>query len=63
MNVIILLIIFSLLVAVIFLVAFIWAVRTGQYDDTHSPSVRMLIDHTKIVDRDKKRRKKTNKNE
>ena len=34
----------SLLVAVIFVVAFIWSVRRGQYDDLHTPSVRMLFD-------------------
>jgi cbb3-type cytochrome oxidase maturation protein len=44
MSVIVLLIIFSILVALIFLVAFIWAVRSGQYDDLESPSVRMLFD-------------------
>ena len=44
MSVIILLIIFSVIVATAFLIAFIWAVRSGQYDDTKSPSVRMLFD-------------------
>ena len=44
MSVIILLIIFSVIVATTFLVAFIWAVRSGQFDDTKSPSVRMLFD-------------------
>jgi len=44
MSVIILLIIFSVIVATAFLVAFIWAVRSGQFDDTKSPSVRMLFD-------------------
>jgi cbb3-type cytochrome oxidase maturation protein len=44
MSVIILLIIFSVIVATAFLVAFIWAVKSGQYDDTKSPSVRMLFD-------------------
>lgn len=44
MSVIILLIIFSVIVATGFLIAFIWAVRTGQFDDTKSPSVRILFD-------------------
>lgn len=35
---------FSLLVAAIFLGAFIWAVKSGQYDDKYTPSVRMLLD-------------------
>ncbi len=34
----------SLLVAIVFLVAFIWSVRRGQYDDLHTPSLRMLFD-------------------
>jgi cbb3-type cytochrome oxidase maturation protein len=44
MSVIIVLIIFSVLVAAGFLAAFIWAVKSGQYDDTDSPAVRMLFD-------------------
>ena len=47
MTVIIVLIIISILVAGAFLVAFLWAVRSGQYDDTYSPSVRMLFDDKK----------------
>lgn len=34
----------SLVVAVGFLVAFLWAMRKGQYDDDYTPSVRMLFD-------------------
>jgi cbb3-type cytochrome oxidase maturation protein len=44
MSVLIILILVSLLVAVGFLVAFIWSVRAGQYDDDYTPSVRMLFD-------------------
>jgi cbb3-type cytochrome oxidase maturation protein len=44
MSVIFILICFSLLVAIGFLFAFIWAVKTGQYHDTYTPSVRMLFD-------------------
>ena len=47
MSVIILLIIFSILVALIFLGAFIWAVKTGQFDDSYSPSVRILFEDKK----------------
>ena len=47
MSVIILLIIIGGVVASGFLVAFLWAVRSGQYDDTVSPSVRMLFDEKK----------------
>ncbi len=44
MSVLVLLISFSLIVALIFLAAFIWAVRSGQFDDTDSPAVRILFD-------------------
>ena len=44
MSVIIILIVISVLVAVFFVGVFIWAVKTGQYDDTYSPSVRVLFD-------------------
>ncbi|WP_027000111.1 cbb3-type cytochrome oxidase assembly protein CcoS [Eisenibacter elegans] len=44
MAVILMLIIAGILVAAGFLLAFIWAVRSGQYDDTESPAVRILFD-------------------
>ena len=34
----------SILVAAGFLAAFIWAVRSGQYEDTCTPSLRLLLD-------------------
>jgi cbb3-type cytochrome oxidase maturation protein len=37
-------IIISLLVAVGFLIAFLWAVRSGQYDDAETPAIRMLFE-------------------
>jgi len=44
MQVILLLIICSLLVAVLFLSGFIWSVKDGQYDDEVTPAVRILFD-------------------
>lgn len=44
MSVIVVLIGFSFLVAAGFLIAFLWAVRTGQFEDKHTPSIRMLFD-------------------
>jgi len=44
MSVLILLIACSILIAGGFLVAFIWSVKKGQYDDDYTPSVRMLFD-------------------
>ena len=34
----------SILVAASFLMAFLWSVKAGQYDDDYTPSVRMLFD-------------------
>lgn len=44
MNIIFLLIGCSILIALAFLITFIWSVRSGQYDDSYTPSVRMLFD-------------------
>lgn len=44
MEVIILLISVSLFVALGSLVAFLWAVKNGQYEDKYTPSVRILFD-------------------
>ncbi len=44
MAIIIILISISLLIAIGFLVSFIWNLKSGQYDDTYSPSVRMLFE-------------------
>jgi cbb3-type cytochrome oxidase maturation protein len=49
MNALFILIIISLVVAVGFLAAFIWSINTGQYDDSYTPSVRMLFDDTKKI--------------
>lgn len=35
----------SLLVAIGFLCAFLWAVRKGQYEDDYTPSVRILFEN------------------
>jgi cbb3-type cytochrome oxidase maturation protein len=44
MSVIYLLISISIIVAAIFLIAFLRAVKNGQFDDDYTPSVRMLFD-------------------
>lgn len=44
MSVIFILIAFSLLLACGFLIAFLWAARTGQFEDDYTPSIRMLFD-------------------
>ncbi len=42
---IVLLIGISLVVALGFLIAFIIAVKKGQYKDTHTPAIRVLFDN------------------
>lgn len=44
MSAIVVLIGFSLAVATGFLIAFLWAVKSGQYDDKYTPSLRILFD-------------------
>jgi len=53
MSAMLILIGFSLTVAIIFLVAFLWAVKSGQYKDRYTPSIRMLFDDKKPRDSDK----------
>lgn len=48
MGMIYIMLIVSLCMAVFFLVSFLWAAKSGQYDDDYSPSVRVLFeDETK----------------
>lgn len=44
MNMIYMLLGFSIVLALIFLTAFLWASKSGQNDDLYTPSVRMLFD-------------------
>lgn len=52
MNIIIILIAISITIAVIFLVIFLWALKSGQYDDTETPSIRILF-NSKISEQKK----------
>ena len=45
MAVIIILIAISLSIAVLFLTIFYWNMKSGQYEDTYTPSVRILFDN------------------
>jgi cbb3-type cytochrome oxidase maturation protein len=47
MSVIIILILASLGVAATFLGGFIWAVRSGQFEDTFTPSMRILAEDSR----------------
>ena len=52
MNIFYLLIGVSLFAALIFLGLFIWAVRSGQFEDNVTPSIRMLFDDDEIETED-----------
>jgi cbb3-type cytochrome oxidase maturation protein len=47
MDVIIGLIAVSLAIAIGFLILFLWNLKSGQYDDTITPSIRILFDEHK----------------
>jgi len=49
MNVIILLLIASLMVAAGFLMAFLWGVEHHQFDDDYAPAQRILFDDTPLT--------------
>ncbi len=53
MSVIYLLISISIAVAIGFFIAFVRAVKTGQYDDDYTPSVRMLFEDELLTDKPK----------
>lgn len=48
MSAMYMLIAFSLIIATGFVIAFIWAINSGQYDDKFTPSVRILFDDDPI---------------
>jgi cbb3-type cytochrome oxidase maturation protein len=51
----------SLLLAIGFLIAFIWSVKSNQYEDDYTPSVRMLFDNTTIQETKQESKNKTTK--
>lgn len=64
MSVIYFLISISVVVAGIFLYLFIRSVKSGQFDDSYTPSVRMLFDdEVKITSKDSKEKKTNSKNQ
>ncbi len=53
MDIIFLMISVSIVIAIIFFVLFIKSVKSGQYDDLYTPSVRMLFEDEFINDESK----------
>lgn len=58
MSVIYVLLTISICVAIVFFIAFIFMVKNGQYDDSYTPSVRMLFEDELV----KKHSKNNNQN-
>ncbi|WP_111306887.1 cbb3-type cytochrome oxidase assembly protein CcoS [Confluentibacter sediminis] len=54
MSVIYVLLTISIIVAIIFFIAFIIAIKKGQFDDSYTPSVRMLFEDELIKEKPKK---------
>ena len=54
MSVIYILLAISIAVAVGFFIAFVLAVKHGQYDDSYTPSVRMLFEDELVKDKNNK---------
>lgn len=54
MSVIYILLAISIIVAIGFFVAFIVAVKKGQYDDSYTPSVRMLFEDELVKEKPNK---------
>jgi cbb3-type cytochrome oxidase maturation protein len=49
MGMIYIMLIVSLVLAVFFLVFFLWAAKSGQYEDDYAPSVRVLYEDEPIT--------------
>ncbi|MFD1614865.1 cbb3-type cytochrome oxidase assembly protein CcoS [Gelatiniphilus marinus] len=62
MSVIYILLSISIVVAIVFFAAFIYAVKKGQFDDSYTPSVRMLFEDELVKEQPKPtlKTKKTN---
>lgn len=63
MGIIPLLICISLTIAIVFLGIFCWSLKVGQYDDTYTPSVRMLFEDKKVKEESTKETGKNYKQE
>lgn len=53
MSVIYVLLAISIIVAIAFFIAFVYAVKKGQYDDSYTHSVRMLFDDELVREKQK----------
>ena len=61
MSIIFILIPLSITMAALFLGAFIWAVRAGQFEDTCTPSLRLLMEEDTLKhDEDREKNREAN---
>jgi cbb3-type cytochrome oxidase maturation protein len=49
MNILFLLLPIALLLGICFLAAFIWAAKSGQYDDLETPAHRIFVPDSKVT--------------
>ncbi len=54
MSILIILISISLAIAAVFLSLFIWSMKSGQYDDSYTPSLRILMENKEDLKENKK---------
>ncbi|MFY9153681.1 MAG: cbb3-type cytochrome oxidase assembly protein CcoS [Prolixibacteraceae bacterium] len=60
MSVVFVLVFAAIVMAGAFLIAFIWSVKNGQYDDTYTPSVRILFDDPPVNSDEPEKEKSSN---
>ncbi len=53
MGIIYIMLVVSLLLAIFFLLSFMWANKTGQYDDDVTPGIRILYDDEEVSEKSK----------
>ncbi|QIE59725.1 cbb3-type cytochrome oxidase assembly protein CcoS [Rasiella rasia] len=56
MSIIYVLIAVSVIVAIVFFIAFIFSVKKGQYDDTYTPAIRMLFEDELVKEKPTKKK-------
>lgn len=60
MEIMFVMLLVSLFLALIFLASFVWANKSGQYEDDVTPGMRMLYDDEEVIE-DKEVKEKPNK--
>jgi cbb3-type cytochrome oxidase maturation protein len=53
MGMIYIMLVVSLIIACFFLVSFLWATKSGQFDDDYTPSVRILFEDDLTINENK----------